>query len=115
MKAKTELDARIKRQEELAKLTIEESAKIYHAKCHAVQSGIATLIGCGDDLATPKHLRVGVDTTKAEFAALAILLVRKGVITEREYFGAIAEGAEAETKRLEGELTKRLGRPVVLE
>ena len=44
----------------------------------------------------PKHLRVGIDTTKAEDAGLAVLLIKKGVITEEEYYQAMLDGVKKE-------------------
>jgi hypothetical protein len=67
---------------------------------YAIQSAIAFLIERGGfDAATPKHLRVGIDTAKADHGALAELLIRKGVITEEEYLRSIAEGQEREARR----------------
>ncbi|MCW2317267.1 hypothetical protein M2322_002826 [Rhodoblastus acidophilus] len=69
----------------------------YDAAAHRVQTGIAFMMGTHDYKATePKHLRVGVDLTKADQGSLARLLVEKGVITEKEYVEAMVKGMEAE-------------------
>jgi hypothetical protein len=92
----------------------------YAAAAHAVQSGIAMTMSLdghvttADGPASPKHLRVGVDTSKAEQGALAQLLIDKGVFTQEEYFRAIVEGLEAEKIRHEALLSQRLGATVTL-
>ncbi len=86
----------------------------YRRAAHAVQSGVATEQELGSQDGTPKHLRVGINTAKAEQAALARLLIAKGIFTELEYMEAMAEGMEAEQKLYEERLTQRLGRPVTL-
>ena len=54
---------------------------------------------------TPKHLRVGINSALVESAALAGLLISRGVITEEEYFETIADAMEAEKRRYEQMLT----------
>lgn len=59
----------------------------YADAAHGVQSAIAyrmVLQGPQGD-ASPKHLRVGIDLSKAEQAGLARLLIDKGVFTLAEY------------------------------
>lgn len=74
----------------------------YLAACHAMQTGVQLEItrkgeaGAG---ANHKHLRVGVNVALCDHAALAALLVNKGVITREEYTEAIAETMEAEVER----------------
>jgi len=77
----------------------------YNAAAHAVQSGIAVLLHRDPTLAEPKHVRVGIDTAKAEQGGLARLLIHKGIFTEVEYFEAMAEAMEQEKARLEQELS----------
>ena len=57
----------------------------YEQAAHGVQAAIAFDIGRGSTASTPKHLRVGVDMSKADMLGLAMLLISKGVITEEEY------------------------------
>lgn len=79
----------------------------YLAAAHAIQSAIAYIIGIEDQRGTPhdqrasgpKHLRVGVDTLKAEQAALANLLIAKGIFTLDEYREAITIAVEEEATR----------------
>ena len=68
---------------------------------HAVQTGIASCIAVGWSGATPKHLRVGIDTSKSDQGALVKLLIEKGVITEDEYGRVLLEGLENEVKSFE--------------
>jgi hypothetical protein len=84
-------------------MSVQDDQARYMAAAHAVQSAIAVYLnrkwGVDDD--TPignllKHLRVGIDSAKAEQGALARLLVAKGVITEDEYVAAMADAMEAE-------------------
>jgi len=77
---------------------LEKLAQEYVELGHAVQSGIAACIGIGWDGTTPKHLRVGIDTSKSDQAALAKLLIEKGVITEVEYYEALVEGLKEEVE-----------------
>lgn len=84
---------------------------------HAVQTGVKTDIELnGEDGAgaSPKHLRTGVNMAMADHAALARLLVAKGVISDEEYRRAIAEGAEQEQERYEKMLSAQFGRKVTL-
>ncbi|MEZ4594546.1 MAG: hypothetical protein R3D55_25890 [Chloroflexota bacterium] len=68
----------------------------YIKLAHAVQTGIAACIAAGWTGATPKHLRVGIDTSKSDHGALIKLLLEKGVITEGEYQAVLLEGLERE-------------------
>ena len=67
-----------------------DTLKRYQQLLHSVQSGIAAQMGYADLHNTqhtgtePKHLRVGIDSTKCEFAALVELLIELGVIPDME-------------------------------
>lgn len=74
-----------------------------------MQSGVATEMEYGSAATEPKHLRVGVNSALVDGAALAGLLVAKGVITEEEYLEAIASGMEREAKAYEQRLSEWLG------
>lgn len=88
----------------------------YTAAAHAMQTGVAAgmIPGARHAETEPKHLRVGVNSALVSVGALAALLVRKGVITEVEYFEAMADGMEAEAKRYADELSERFGTQVTL-
>ena len=57
----------------------------YEQAAHGVQTAIAFDMENGGKAATPKHLRVGVDMSKADMMGLAMLLISKGVFTLAEY------------------------------
>lgn len=77
----------------------------YTRACHKVQTAIAFMVGRPEyRAAEPKHLRVGVDCSKADHSALAGLLIAKGIFTEEEYIAALADGMEREAERQEEQL-----------
>jgi hypothetical protein len=57
----------------------------YEQAAHGVQTAIAFDMENGGKAATPKHLRVGVDMSKADMLGLTMLLISKGIITQEEY------------------------------
>ena len=75
----------------------------YRAAMHAMQTGVAVqMVTDPDEAATsPKHLRVGVNSALVDNSALAQLLIDKNIITELEYFEALAAMAEAEQEKYE--------------
>lgn len=73
----------------------------YTRAAHRVQSVLAFAQGQGARIFEPKHIRVGVDMSKADQKGLADLLIKKGVFTREEYFEAVAKSAEAEADRQE--------------
>lgn len=80
----------------------------YLDAAHAMQSGVAAEIGVkGDNAAAAdhKHLRTGVNAAMVEFSALIKLLIAKGILTEEEWWGCLADGMEEEKMRYE----RRLG------
>ena len=89
-------------------MSVEEDRQRYFDAAHAVQSGLAMLEQTNRRMFQPKHLRVGVDTSKAEQGGLAALLIRKGVFTEAEYIASMADAMEDEQRRLERELNVKL-------
>ena len=81
----------------------------YLAAMHAVQSGIKMKMERGWDGASPKHLRVGVDSAMVNDWAVAEFLIRKGIMTKLEYLELLVEGAENEKRALELDLTSSIG------
>jgi len=73
----------------------------YKAAMHAVQTAIRLEIetkgeqGAG---ATPKHLRLGINSALVDSGALARLLMQKGIITREEHLEMLAKVAEEEVK-----------------
>lgn len=81
---------------------------------HAMQSGVEYESQYDSKSLTGKHLRVGVNNALVEGSALARLLIRKGVITEGEYFDVIIEGLEGEVRSYEQRLKKLMGATITL-
>jgi len=61
----------------------------YLEAMHGVQSGVAYDIANGGQNTTPKHLRVGINSAMVDTAAMAWLLVKKGIIKPEEYAEAV--------------------------
>lgn len=77
---------------------------------HAIQSGVKWEMENGDGAPTsPKHLRTGINIEMCDHAALAELLMRKGVITEIEYLEAVVDGLEKEVARYEQRISDATG------
>lgn len=83
----------------------------YQDSMHRVQTAIAALLGRDPDLdrCSRKHMRVGIDMSKADAAGLATLLIDKGVFTMAEYLDAIAHSAEIEANAYEREVQETFG------
>lgn len=92
--------------------TVEQAKRRYHAAAHAMQSGVA--FDPTSKSLEPKHLRVGVNSAMVETSAIAGLLMEKGIISEAEWYAALADGMEAEAKRYADELSKQHGMTVNL-
>lgn len=83
----------------------------YKAAAHAMQSGVAMKMNYDPGGETSrKHLRVGVNSAMCDIAALATLLLRKGVIGRAEYEDAVATAMEEEVARYEAWLHEHVGR-----
>lgn len=76
----------------------------YLLAVHAMQSAVAHKMAldaempAGESGTSPKHLRVGVNAAMVDHGALAALLIRKGVISEEEYFAATSSAMETEVE-----------------
>lgn len=93
-------------------MTSEERQKRYAALAHAVQTGVAFVMGkeiAGNGSTSPKHLRVGVNMAMVEHAALATLLTQKGIITDDEYGDALIAELEREVERYTQEVRDLYG------
>ena len=85
----------------------------YHSLMHQMQSAIAMCIGLGIDIgASPKHLRVGVNSALIDSGALADLLLKKGLITKEEFGAMVVEKVRADVEDYKERLRQHLGRPV---
>lgn len=81
----------------------------YEQALHGIQSGIALEIELGSDCASPKHLRVGVNSAMCEHAAMVRLLIEKGIITAEEYRDAITDEFNRELERMEKQINEQYG------
>lgn len=79
-----------------------------------MQSGVAAKMNIDSGETTPKHLRVGVNSAMVDSAAVARLLIEKGVFTKNEYVEAVTVEMEREAKRYENYLTDHYGKPITL-
>lgn len=72
----------------------------YRAAAHRIQTAIALLHSKRPlKRLEPKHMRVGIDVGKAEFAGLVDLLISVGVITMAQFEEAMAKSVEMEAER----------------
>lgn len=81
----------------------------YHDLCHAMQSGVAMEMEYNPKPTEPKHLRTGINSALCDSAALARLLIEKGVFSELEYVTAVTEEMQREVKRYEDRLNEHFG------
>ena len=92
----------------------EQEKRRHLAAAHAMQTGVAYQHQYGSSDATPKHLRVGINTAMSDHAGLVRLLTQKGIFTQDEYTEAIADEMEREKARYEDELSAHFGKPITL-
>lgn len=101
-------------------MTLDEKRKKYDDLLHAMQSGVAMTLEINyvenpnRHEATPKHLRVGVNSAMVGNGALLSLLAEKGILTEDEYLDHLIKAMEREVESYRSKLSKRLGTDVVL-
>lgn len=95
-------------------MSIQEKKERYMALTHAIQSGVAFELEKVPDSASPKHLRVGVNMAMVEHGALVGLLMKKGLITEDEYWDALLEGLEQEKVKYERILSDLYGGKITI-
>lgn len=93
-------------------MTLEEKREKYLKLCHAMQTGVAFKMEKDNKDTTPKHLRVGINAAMSDHAALVSLLVKKGVITEEEYYDALIESMEREVEMYRNKLKELYGSDV---
>src|SRR6478609_5667341 len=66
----------------------------YLKQAHRVQTAIA--MNPNKTAMEPKHMRTGIDMSKADMAGLVTLLISKGILTREEYAEAITQSAYEE-------------------
>lgn len=95
-------------------MSLQEKRERYAALCHAMQTGVAYKMQKDASETAPKHLRVGINSALVQDSALALLLMKKGIITEDEYFDAVNEAMEREVKGYQEELRRLYGADITL-
>lgn len=90
-------------------MTIEEKREKCAALAHAMQTGVAYKMPKDSSDTEPKHLRVGINMAMIEHAALAGLLMRKGIITEDEYLDSLIVELEREVDLYQQEISQLYG------
>lgn len=91
-----------------------EDEKRYRANLHAMQTGVAFKMNYNPKETEPKHLRVGVNAAMSDLAAMAKLLISKGVITLEEYEKALADQMEIEVESYQKYLADKTGKTIHL-
>lgn len=86
----------------------------YEHACHAMQTGVAFELERDPSSASPKHLRVGINSALVNDAAMVHLLVAKGIITEAEYMAEVTAEMNREVERYEARILARYGATVTL-
>lgn len=86
----------------------------YEDLLHAMQSGVAMELTYENKSVDPKHLRVGINSALVDNAAIARLLIQKGIITEEEYVESVRLEMEREVERYEKQLSDRYGKEIKL-
>jgi hypothetical protein len=84
----------------------------YERLGHAIQSGVS--YDQNPHTKDPKHLAVGNCMRASDHAALAALLMEKGIFTREEYEAALIDALKAEKARWEAYLAEQYGSPVKL-
>jgi len=93
---------------------IDELKNQYLQLAHAMQSGVAAMMDVDDNATRAKHLRVGVNSAMVETSTIATLLVKKGVITEEEWFEGLIEMMRKEVLMYEKRLSEKFGKVIKL-
>ncbi len=89
---------------------LDERYKLAGKRAIAALSFSAQHTGIGE----PLHLLMGITSTMAQEQGLAELLMKKGVIPKLEYKRAVVEAYENEIETVRQELSKLLGREIIL-
>jgi hypothetical protein len=79
----------------------------YIKAAHAVQAAIG--FNPNKRALEPKHMRTGIDMTKADIGGLVTLLIEKGVFTSEEYVAAIEASAEREAAMHKQDVAREMG------
>lgn len=90
--------------------TVDEAKARYMAAAHAMQSGVAMAMNHDPSQTDPKHLKVGVNSSLVTTSSLVHLLISKGIITEAEYFIALADQMESERDDYAAQIEEHLAK-----
>lgn len=88
---------------------LEDVAQEYLELTRAMQSGVKMLMERDASETSPTHLRVGINSSLRDCASLAKLLLKKGIISELEYYTAIRDGMREEVELYEKKLSDIFG------
>lgn len=98
--------------------TLAQAQARYLAAAHAVQTGVRFMIEHDPESArvagSQKHIRVGINSALCSSAAIARLLIAKGLITELEHVIAQADEMERERERYVVECSRVAGLTITL-
>jgi hypothetical protein len=86
----------------------------YHEALKAMQAAIGMDVETGTKSASPKHLRVGINSAMIDTGAIARLLIKKGVFTEQEFDESLEVLANEEVASYEKLLSEKLAAKVTL-
>jgi hypothetical protein len=91
--------------------------KTYPEALHAMQTGVKIELqtkGMQQSGCSPEQLRVGNNSAAISHAALAQLLIEKGLFTLDEYMAALTKAANDEVERYESILSAETGKLIKL-
>ncbi len=89
---------------------LESLAKEYQSLCHAMMSGVSFLSDKSDQ--TPKQLRVGINSAHVSDSAIVALLIKKGLISRKEFMQSLVEMMKCEVERYREQIAQEKGVPV---
>jgi hypothetical protein len=95
--------------------TPDQAKARYRAAAHAMQTGVAMTMTTRPAATEPKHLRVGINSAMVEASALVRILITKGILTEHEWYTALADAMEEEQTLYERDLSTHHGRTITLQ
>jgi putative aminopeptidase FrvX len=87
----------------------EQDKQRYFEAMHAMQSGVALKMNWDEVEASPKHLRVGMNSALVSNGALVKLLIDKGLISEDEFYKELADFAERDVASYQAEVNAHYG------
>jgi len=86
----------------------------YEIACHAMQTGVAYKMAVSPNETNPKHLRVGINSAMVETSVLFKIMLKRGLITEIEFYEILCETMEEEAKGYQSWIEVHIGKQVKL-